>query len=369
MWTSCRSAHDKELGKQLVGEWKIYRVGNLDVEKGPLKLSEENIPKSLSLAMINNRFSGYEFLKDGKCFNKYGYMIRKNHDRSWKSVCSYSIEEDSLIIRNPVDSSYEKSGVSFIGNDTLLLTFKGGNYQKYSRCKYSTHFSTTYDQIVFCRRGGWGNEPIYMTSIDKSGNVLCYGNNHEARKQLYSGSISRLKFDSLARAFQKVNIERLKNKYIIDCEDCSHNSVSFIKDHRIIKTIVDTDNESPVELIWAYLPLRFLYQHITLKQEPNSLSLLYGFVSLHHTICYLTDSESFFLQTELLGSKSVQHSIEKRYSMPCYLLGANNTAVYKLHTDGRYYQYQDNGKTVTLDLGYNFIERNKLEKRFVKSAE
>jgi hypothetical protein len=55
--------------------------------------------------------------------------------------------------------------------------------------------------------------------------------------------------------------------------------------------------------------------------------------------------------------------------MPCYLLGANNTAVYKLHTDGRYYQYQDNGKTVTLDLGYNFIERNKLEKRFVKSAE
>jgi hypothetical protein len=36
-----------------------------------------------------------------------------------------------------------------------------------------------------------------------------------------------------------------------------------------------------------------------------------------------------------------------------------------VQTDGRYYKFEAGGKT--LDVGYNFIERNNLEKRFVKN--
>ena len=36
----------------------------------------------------------------------------------------------------------------------------------------------------------------------------------------------------------------------------------------------------------------------------------------------------------------------------------------KIYTDGRYYELNEKGKKVTLDLGYNFITRNDLLKKF-----
>ena len=77
----------------------------------------------------------------------------------------------------------------------------------------------------------------------------------------------------------------------------------------------------------------------------------------------LKQPESFFLEVALRNGRQVKTEIN-----PKYILEFNDwneeSEVKKINTDGRYYQIvmKDN-TTKTIDIGYNFIEKNPIIKK------
>ncbi|MDR3339547.1 MAG: hypothetical protein LBT25_05535, partial [Candidatus Symbiothrix sp.] len=73
----------------------------------------------------------------------------------------------------------------------------------------------------------------------------------------------------------------------------------------------------------------------------------------------LSGSEDFYLWTQLLQAKKIEVDFTPVYKVVC-----NRKNKY-IQSDGRYFRYQtDKGETVTLDLGFNFIEENQLGDKF-----
>jgi hypothetical protein len=58
----------------------------------------------------------------------------------------------------------------------------------------------------------------------------------------------------------------LNESYEANHTDDERIIVSFIKNNKIIRTVSDYGHEAPEEFIWAYQPLRYLYQQVKLEK-------------------------------------------------------------------------------------------------------
>lgn len=133
-------------------------------------------------------------------------------------------------------------------------------------------------------------------------------------------------------------------------------------------------------MAWAYQPFRYLYQSVDLQPLPESKLPYYP---AYHYLKFekgerglvLPQSESFLLWDYLRKGKVTDESFETRFEMsyeknsnvstwgPRMIDGGYDREavkrVKKIITDGRYFRFFVDGREpVTIDIGYNFFDRN-----------
>jgi len=238
--------------KRIIGEWKfarsIYKEEKRPVEK-----------------FWMNGVSGYVFYNDGHCENKQAY-IRRNKDKEmvyYGNETKYKIENDSLKILNPSDTTWNSRKIISIEADTLTLEAKDIIF-KYYRPQYFLDPAETYDKITLSSSGCLGSCPIAEISIGKEGNVFFRGKMYNTRNGLYSAKITKDEYKEIEEDFKKAGIMSLKDIYSADWTDDEEIVVSFYKNNKVVKKIEDYGGQAPSEFIWAYTKLRFLYQQIEL---------------------------------------------------------------------------------------------------------
>ena len=234
------------------------------------------------------------------------------------------------------------------------------------RKHYDTIKSIDFDAIVVAKSDCFGACSVNKIFIKQDGTVVYDTYDTIGNLVYFTSNISRHNFIKIRSRFKKADYEHLESRYNACITDMSTTHLTFIKEGKIIKSIYDYGQESPTELIWAYIPVVYLPDII--KAEPNKhkcFSLGYTTFIKDKLALHLTKSESFYLSYLLENASDVNKKINELYS-----LGFDNDSISRITTDGRYYKfYFKNKSTKTIDVGYDFLKESKLVNKFEKRNE
>ncbi|KFF04054.1 DUF6438 domain-containing protein [Flavobacterium reichenbachii] len=359
---SCQRDNEKQFKKDIIGEWTYIRTDD------QRKQSKDNTLKPIPPTVFGTHIPGYIFSENNNCENKSGYFksIDAANREDRKTIflgnkTSYKIENDSLKILNLVDKTWENQKIYSIIGDTMTVKMGDSLYVKYARAKYKINPEESYDQIIVSSSGCYGTCPIANVSIDKSGKIFYHGKHYNTQNGFFESKITENEYQKIQNNFKKANIQNLEDNYDADWTDDETITITFIKNHKIVKTITDYGRKAPIDLIWAYTPVRFLYQQIKLKPLNTDYGALLSRRQLNfnkgNQICDLGQSESFYLLTEIVKGKKNTQKFEKKYQIELWDDNDKKTTMY---TDGRYFLLNDK----TIDLGYNFLTQNNLTENF-----
>lgn len=361
----------KNTKNNLIGEWsKIEKVEDNDYPPPPPGF---------------NRPFGIGFTEDKmelfNGFQRYDQdSVTGKRQLNYKGTFTdYKVKNDSIFILNPFNENWEfKWKIKGQLNDTLILTKNDTTFIKLQRIKEKK--SNSFDQIIFSSSGCYGSCPIIDISINNKNKIYFQGEGYVKPLGFYESLIDSIKTDYIFSKFAKANIDSLKSYYAVGHTDDESITTTFVKDGQIIKTIHDYGKAGPKELIWAYVPIQNLYTEIELdsleNDEPFYPKLHYYTFEKDSKILRLEKSESFFLWTEIKDSKIVNTKFNSKYS-----IGFRGNYTYwgadpnekrkhlyeldKIESDGKLFKFSfKDQKSITYDLGYDFIERNFKETDF-----
>lgn len=375
---SCKTERDEKYKKPICGEWIFVRVGSdNDKRNEERKRGKMQIELPPPISENSNYRKGYIFYCNNSCEDKRGYFKRiktKSRENGRTLFLStdtkYKVEDDSLKIFDLADSIWRGIKIRSITSDTLTLEINDTIFFKYAKTNYKIDKAQTFDMIIVSTSACYGSCPISSTSIDKYGNFIFYGQDYNTKTGLYKTKTDQDLYRRIEKNFKKANIDNLDEDYSAKWTDDQTISVTFIKDNKIYKTISDYGRKAPRELYWAYTQLNYLYQKLDLKpfivntQEP--LSIIPACFENKGKICELTRSERFYFITELYKGKLLKHEFDKKYILKYW---DAKDSLQTILTDGRYYQLGKNDRVITIDLGYNFLTKNNLNKKFRKKNE
>lgn len=358
---SCQKSNDTQLNKDILGEWTYIKTVD---QRKPKENSDSNVPPP---PLLDNHIPGYIFLENNLCENKSGYFkfikVNTREDRKTfflGTTTKYKIENDSLKILDLSSKTWENQKIHSITGDTLTTKISDSIFAKYARTKYKIDPNENYDKIIVSSSGCYGSCPISNISIDKNGSVFYNGQQYNTKNGLYKSKITKTDYQKIQNNFKKADIKNLENKYVANWTDDETVTITFIKNNKIVKSISDYGRQSPIALIWAYIPVRYLYQEIKLsplKIDKPLLSIWRISFCRGNEICDLTKSESFYLLTEIFGGKTTNYKFENKYQIQFWNDEDKKEMIY---TDGRYFKLKDK----TIDIGYNFMTVNNLSDQF-----
>ncbi len=197
--------------------------------------------------------------------------------------------------------------------------------------------------------------------IDTNGSVIFKGQGEITKRGLFTGSISKITYRSLAKSFSEINFDALKSTYTTLLSDQQTVTTTFVKDGKIQKTIYDYGRIAPLAFKRAYASLESLYKHIPLKKisNPQLIPEFDGIVDSHLTKDGMTldlrQSETFLLFDYLRNGKISKDSFQPRFKLHTYF---EKNSLNDIATDGRYYTFIIKGKPTTIDIGFNFYDVN-----------
>lgn len=353
----------KKYNQLLIGEWTFASRQSL------------NTDEEIVLGEYKN---AYAFFENGICENKLGYYYNKpiENDEEWDkrsyfflgTTTKYKIEANNLSIFNLSDSTWETSKIISLSSDKLILQSSDSSIYEFKKANYKLNKEDLFDQIIVSASGCYGTCPINDILISKVGKTLYNGDSYNTHNGLFTSQISLSDFLAIEKNFKKANIEKLQDSYYANWTDDEEITVSFVKNDTLVKTILDYGGKAPLEFYLAYSPVRYLYQNIkldTLQNIPPYLQIQDLKFIENKNECSLSKSESFYLWSLLLKSTKVYKEGKLNYNLDFF--GSENI-LEPIQTDGRYYRFQMKDKQIlTLDIGFNFLERNKKVLKFKKA--
>ena len=298
----------------------------------------------------------------------------------------YNIRSDSIFIKSVFDQSwnYWKSFINVKG-DTLMLASTDTTQGKFVRLNYSLDSIIEYDQIVYSSSGCYGSCPILDFSLNQEGEFLFQGEGYTDALGFFRGKLTEKQTDFIFNKFRKSDVINIAKAYYASHTDDQSITTTYLKNGKIIKTIHDYGMSGPNELVWAYIAISNAYKLTTLDtisiDEPFYPKLHYFSFRRDSLILSLEKSESFHLWTELKNSDTLNKIFTSEYELyfrPNYTYSGpepNRSRQYTLElksikTDGRFFSFHfKNEKTITYDLGYNFVDRNFNQEDFRKPKE
>jgi len=369
--TSCKTDRDEEFRKTICGEWIFVNVGS-DNKKinDEFKPEKRGIDSPLDIPYHNYYRTGYIFYSNNLCEDKRGYTDGKVGENLLGIDTKYKVENDSLKIYDLDNNVWKRMKIRDITSDTLTLDVNDSTFLIYTKCNYKVDKTQTFNRIIVSTSPCFGSCSIGSTSIDNQGNIIFYGQGFTEKEGLYFSKTNKELYKRVEQNFKKAHIDTLHESYAVDFTDAQTVTITFIKDNKIYKTISDYGHKAPRELYWAYTPVSLLYQKLNLKRVVNKgltiFPMSYICFENNGKVCCLEKSETFYLFTEICKSKEVRLNFEKKYVIE-YRESENNNK--RIFTDGRYYQLDQKNKTIVYDLGYNFLTRNNLIKKFRTKTE
>lgn len=392
----------------IVGEW--YPLDNMVI------LKDRSTDEIEIRNAKNFNMTGYQFMENGICKNNLGFYEYIDQDalvldhpyKQWRSedesdICtdyiddykwlgnikhsfgnqtSYLINNDTLKIFNPSKKDWDKYKIDFLSHDTLsLLSDKNNTRELYVRKYYISDKEQIVDQII-CYY------PLTCTSNRKFFSIQCsddfisceYFNND---RKFQATKMKEGTFRQIERLFKKAEtVSPLMNIQLIGEDEGRKEKAStmrysiyepkitFVKNGKT-KTLnsifydVSLENR---EFYWAYLSTLFLFDYEDIKCNVINFESSIGKLNLDDFDSFLfikNDSiqikihptERFYLATLLYQARKVIEDFKAIYK-----LEGIKDHINKIETDGRYFRYTSKeGKEITLDIGFNFIEVNGLD--------
>ncbi|MDB4925395.1 DUF6438 domain-containing protein [Mucilaginibacter sp.] len=346
--------------KYILGDWiKVKAISK------PITRIQDNaiILISPSLEFIT---SGYSFNLDNTFENKTGYF----KDNGWKFLLgtksTFKITDDSLSLFNLDNKNWYSFKLLKLSADSLKMG-RGEEYFNFVHPHVTRDHMPDFDKIIISTSGCFGTCQISNTIIQSNGAVLFDGKHHTTKIGLYRGLISKEQYTEILNNFKKAAIDSLKTRYEAGHTDDQTITVTFEKNGKIYKTISDYGRSAPTQFVWAYLPLEFLYQTISLKPlkfpefSQDTTLIMSPVFSKGKMEFGLTQSENFLLYNYLLEGKLSNKAFLPLYKIEVFyhrnsIFKPNSS--YNAITDGRYYKFIIKGKPITIDIGLNFYEVN-----------
>lgn len=339
---SCKDP-DREYRKKIIGDWKFEE-----------KLFNAEYYKRYQLPAppIVNAF-GYSFYQDGtfKVYNHSDFSEKLKH----------IIQNDSISLQNPSDKKWKSFKLIGISSDTLSIMFDDKVSKKFSRVKYHESGKSGIDRIIISSSGCFGTCPVESLSVDSNGNILFMGDDYAVKEGFYTSHVSANRFKKILAGFEKADFENLNDSYYANHTDDETITITFVRNDSIIKTIEDYGHKAPAEFIWAYTHLRHISQRLNLKKKNEDVKdfpISQMFFRKDNQQGKIAESEMFMLYTAIQKAKITDVVFENKYALKLWF----DDYTKAIYTDGRYFSLPGN-PAVTLDLGYNFFERNNLEAR------
>jgi hypothetical protein len=296
------------------------------------------------------------------------------HRKNYKGLTTrYEVRKDSIFIKDPFSQNWKFSWrIKKLLKNTLVLEQNNSTFIELKRITSIPSFD--FDQIVFSRSGCYGSCPVLDISLHKNGEVYYQGEGYIHPLGFYRSKTNSAQKTQIFSKFRNIAIDSLSDVYSAGHTDDETITTTFIKNGRIIKTIYDYGKSGPKELVWAYVPIENLYTQLKFDSIPNDDAiypkLYYHYFQKDSKIVTLEKSESFYLSTEIQKSKIVQTNFQPEYqirftiSSPGWMNASTEKKTPKIElvkivTDGRLFKFSfKNHKSITRDLGYNFISRN-----------
>nr|WP_315151212.1 DUF6438 domain-containing protein [uncultured Flavobacterium sp.] len=347
---SCEKKPTNNYGNKIIGEW----------------IFEKENPKRKNYFYTD--FS-YSFDKNGNCESKPGYYDtkEKTEKKERKTIfygtkTKYKIEDDSLYIFNLVTKKWDASKIVGINTKNLKLNSEKNIVLEFSKIKYKENENENFDKIIISKSPCFGSCPINDIEINKNGNVDYSGSYYNSKNGFFKSKISSNHFNEIELSFKKTNYLNLEDKYSANWTDDQEVSVTFIKDNKIIKSITDYGRQSPKLFRINIEPLIYLYQKLKLVE--NKTIKDFQNINLRfekgNKIINLTSSEVFYLSNLLSNSKVSNKTFKTDYRTEYDV----DYDVSRIETDGRFFKiFSKKESSITLDLGFNFIEKNELTER------
>ncbi len=346
---SCTKKHQPTREESILGNWvevKVFQVTAHPYTGRPFKYVKP----------------GFTFYKDNTFENNLGYFRDDtvlNRQFYLGNLGKFKIKGDSLTLTS-ADGSYEdkywlltlNADTLKIEQDSVVTIFK--HYEK----KISK--TPPFDKIILSSSGCYGTCPAINMMIDANGNVLFGGMMYTTHNGWYTGKITTALYNRLQDNFRQVDFDTLKTAYHAGWTDDQTICMTFVKDNKIYKSVLDYGCQAPCFFIWARTPLEYLYQTIKLSKAAKTGSIP-EFTVLRKVNSKITDSiirlmysEQFLLTDYLHHGKKVTPAAFK----PKFKLTDDFYTKTPINTDGRYYTFTLNGKQETIDLGFNFFDVN-----------
>lgn len=363
-----RQKADKQLKDNILGDWEIIiekENSTNDFPPPPLF----SFPQGMTIS--NNSIEFYlGFYKEDR-----DEIIGMRTGLYLGSAVPYKTDNDSIIIKNPLTDNWEFKW-KFVSrkNDTLQLAINDSTIIRYKKLSYNLDTIPDFDQIIYSSSGCFGTCPIIDISITKEGEVLFQGEGYVKSLGFYSGILDTKTKNYIFDKFKRANPLGLQDNYSVSHTDDQSLTTTFIQNGKIVKTIHDYGMAGTNELIWAYIPISNV--HTTIKLD--SLPLDEPFYPKIHCFTFKKDgliltlekSESFYLWTELKKSNNTNEHFKPKYKLTSscnYVhwgpdpdeIGQHKYEIRSVNTDGQFFEFEfKNEKSITYDLGYNFIDRN-----------
>lgn len=361
---SCESK-DNQLKEKLIGDWKYLNTITIKSQK----LITGRIPPP-PFPNYEDKM-GFTILDKDSCLYKQGFIDYKQNGEAYERTniylgnkTKYTIEDSVLKFYHLTRKKWVTSKIYYIKSDTLILEVTDSTYSTYIRTVQKDYDLSIVDRIIVSSTGCYGSCPISDVSISSEGKIIYNGFMYNTKQGIYNASISKKEYNQILYNFLKTDFINLENRYQAGHTDDECISVTFIKNDSIIKTVMDYGREAPGYFIQAYTPIRYLYQKLRLteRKKTHKFDLTHR-ISLKnkHKICDLEKSEAFFLYLELEKAKLTTTNSVMKYKIDLW----DGEKYETIYTDGRTFKQKGN----SLDLGYNFLERNNIHKKFRNKKE
>ncbi len=297
------------------------------------------------------------------------------------SETAYFVKENELILYNPESRTWDHYSLQFRKADTLLLA-GAGQEKVFAKKQYEPN-TPLFDQIILSIPVRWiPSELEYVEkriSLKRSGEIWYYKESSCDRDIVTM--LSQLKpgdYDYMEGLFKQADIlnyitaKRTPNKKEKEMNKPHWEgkfSITFIRNDRMITVEEPLDVFQTKEFYWAYLTAMYADERDQIVKPLDYLHHIgfypdrFPIYDRENRILKLAGSEQFYLFTLLYRAEETDRDFNPLYRIPVYEPYAYQKTL-TIETDGRYFRYFHKYETVTLDIGFNFIERNNLSKKF-----
>lgn len=362
------SCKNEKYEKQIIGTWICIGDSLLDSDK-EIKYSES------SLCFLKGE--GITFYSNDKCEFKPGYFKGSRGKREYiAGTTKYMIENDSLKVFNLSSQSWEKAKIIKVKNDTILCQ-SSNNHTFILRKIEDKRKIQPFDKIIVSKSACFGTCPINDIMISKDGSIYYNGEEYNTINGFFKYQVKDSVFFEIESRFSELNIDTLRSEYWASISDQQTISVTFIRDNKIYKTISDYGKEAPALFYWAYTPVSFLYQKYNGERvlDRQYLDIDYFIFKQGEKELVLSKSESFYLRCLLQEAKEYNEkntiigelypSVQKAMKETYYIKYCKDDQISDILSNGRFFRFKrKDGRVITLDIGYDFIQQNNFAGKF-----